>query len=72
MISRMEWVDGDLTNQHPAQEMTWEMVQEEGAWEGALESGLGNDAVLSLNTRTIYHLQTIHEPACVILTQLDK
>ena len=31
---------------------------------------LGNDAVFSLNTwlRTIYCLQTIHEPACVILT----
>ena len=33
-------------------------------------NGLGNDAVFSLNTwlRTIYCLQTIHEPACVILT----
>ena len=31
---------------------------------------LGNDAVFSLNTwlRTIYCLQTIHKPACVILT----
>ena len=33
-------------------------------------NGWGNDAVFSLNTllRTIYCLQTIHEPACVILT----
>ena len=33
-------------------------------------NGLGNDALFSLNTwlRTIYCLQTIHEPACVILT----
>ena len=33
-------------------------------------NGLGNDAVFSLNTwlRMIYCLQTIHEPACVILT----
>ena len=33
-------------------------------------NGLGNDAVFSLNTwlRMIYFLQTIHEPACVILT----
>ena len=31
---------------------------------------LGNDAVFSLNMllRMIYCLQTIHEPACVILT----
>ena len=33
-------------------------------------NGLGNDVVFSHNTwlRTIYCLQTIHEPACVILT----
>ena len=33
-------------------------------------NGLGNDAVFSLNMwlRMIYCLQTIHEPACVILT----
>ena len=33
-------------------------------------NGWGNDAVFSLNTwlRMIYYLQTIHEPACVILT----
>ena len=33
-------------------------------------NGLGNDAFFSLNTwlRMIYCLQTIHEPACVILT----
>ena len=33
-------------------------------------NGWGNDAVFSLNMwfRTIYCLQTIHEPACVILT----
>ena len=33
-------------------------------------NGLGNNAVFSLNMwlRTIYYLQTIHEPACVILT----
>ena len=33
-------------------------------------NGWGNDAVFSLNTwlRMIYCLQTIHEPACVILT----
>ena len=33
-------------------------------------NGLGNDAVFSLNTwlNTIYCLQTINEPACVILT----
>ena len=32
-------------------------------------NGWGNDAVFSLNTwLTIYCLQTIHEPACVILT----
>ena len=31
-------------------------------------NGLGNDVVFSLNTwlRTIYCLQAIHEPACVI------
>ena len=36
----------------------------------AVGNGLGNDAVFSLNMwlRTIYCLQTIHEPACVILT----
>ena len=35
-----------------------------------VRNGWGNDAVFSLNTwlRTIYCLQTIHEPACVILT----
>ena len=33
-------------------------------------NGWGNDAVFSLKTqlRTIYCLQTIHEPACVFLT----
>ena len=33
-------------------------------------NGWGNDAVFSLNMwlRMIYCLQTIHEPACVILT----
>ena len=33
-------------------------------------NGWGNDAVFSLNMwlRTIYCLQTLHEPACVILT----
>ena len=33
-------------------------------------NGWGNDALFSLNTwlRTIYCLQTIHKPACVILT----
>ena len=36
----------------------------------AVGNGLGNDAVFSLSTwlRTIYRLQIIHEPACVILT----
>ena len=36
-------------------------------------NGWGNDAVFSLNTwlRTIYCLQTIHEPACVILTRFQ-
>ena len=33
-------------------------------------NGWGNDAVFSLNTwlRTMYCLQTIHKPACIILT----
>ena len=42
-----------------------------GNFAGNLEgNGLGNDAIFSLNTclRTIYCLQTIQEPACVILT----
>ena len=40
------------------------------AVENLVGNGLGNDAVFSLNTwlRTIYCLQTMHEPACVILT----
>ena len=38
--------------------------------ENLVGNGWGNDAVFSLNTwlRKIYCLQTIHEPACVILT----
>ena len=41
-----------------------------GTWEWTLGNGLSNDAFFSLNRwlRMIYCLQTIHEPACVILT----
>ena len=54
------------------QKILWEILQEilwEMAWGNSVGNGLGNDAVFSLNTwlRMIYCLQTIHEPACVIL-----